>query len=458
MLALMLTPSPASAFNPDLDNLENMAMNDNAENPSLAGDADAAQEAPQTRTAKPTLVAGGGKPLAIIPRTFDDAFRIGRAAVIGKWAPRGWTAEQATLAIMHGAEVGLPPMMSMQKICVINGRPSLWGDAVPAIAMATGLLEDWSEGIDGTGDDMVAFCKVKRRGLPTAVLRTFSVSDAKQAGLWSPEPQIRKQVWENQQRVWKDNQDNDSPWHRHPKRMLAMRARVAFRDAFADAFSGLYIAEELDPEQALDITPERMTIDNPLRDDAEDGRETGDEVAPKQVDPIIGKGGPGPHPLDQESAAALSAEEPDDGAHVHLDGSVTRPGDADHPTEDEFSQSSRPESTPTPKPLRQPRRKAGGETSEPSATKAAPESKAAPAAPDWRTMESKALIRQTGAGYLDYLRAWTMVFGGTAMELRDRYGAERAVRNGLGTPLNADQLAQAKDIAAAAFRRLGGSA
>src|SRR5580698_8984913 len=178
------------------------------------------EPAPERVRPKTSLIATGGRPLAIIARTFDDAFRIGRDAVLGKWAPKGWSKEQATLAIMHGAEVGLPPMMSLQKICIINGRPSLWGDAVPAIAIATGQLEDWTEGIRGEGEEMTAFCIVKRRGVKTPKEATFSVADARRAGLWEDQAKIRKQVWENDKRVWKDDQDNDSVWYRYPKRML----------------------------------------------------------------------------------------------------------------------------------------------------------------------------------------------------------------------------------------------
>ncbi len=219
-----------------------------------------------TRTPKSPLIATGGRALAIIPRTFDDAWRIGSAAVTGKWAPYGWTKEQATLAIMHGAEVGLPPMMSLQKICIINGRPSLWGDAVPAIALATGQLEDWHEGIRGEGEAMEAYCIVKRRGIKTPIETTFSVADARRAGLWDERPIVAKNVWdkEKRQKVWKADAENDSPWYRHPKRMLQMRARRAFRDAFADAFSGLYIAEEMQERDMRDVTPVPGVDFNPL--------------------------------------------------------------------------------------------------------------------------------------------------------------------------------------------------
>jgi hypothetical protein len=399
---------------------------------------------PERVRPKTSLMALGGRPVAIIPRTFEEAYRIGNAAVMGKWAPRGWTKEQATLAILHGAEIGLPPMMSMQKICVINGRPSLWGDAVPAIALATGQLEDWSEGIRGDGDEMVAYCTVKRRGIKTPLETTFSVADARRAGLWDEKEKVRKQVWENGVRMWKDDQDNDSPWYRHPKRMLQMRARRAFRDAFADAFSGLYIAEELQDEpQMRDVTPHQV-IHNPLQDDAEvaDGREPGDEVPPKQVEPR------------EADLVEVGLIELDQAYEDALKRNPTLPSGAPAPQD-------------AAKPPRQARRKAQDAPQPEPASESPPANKPAPApnggAQDWRGLGTKVWATLTGENYMAYLRKWTtamaMAGGGPtyAVELRNRYVAERDIRNNLGTPLDAVQQDEAKQIWAAAYKQLGGA-
>ncbi len=113
-------------------------MNEHVENPTFGlPDEPTAERQQDTAPRRAPLIASGGRPLAIIPRSFEEAYRIGKAAVVGKWAPSSWNDEKATLAILHGAEVGLPPMMSLQKICIINGRPCIWGDAVPAIAAIT---------------------------------------------------------------------------------------------------------------------------------------------------------------------------------------------------------------------------------------------------------------------------------------------------------------------------------
>jgi len=183
---------------------------------------------------KPPLVAGS-RVAAIIPSDIEQVWRLATMIHKADMAPKDFkTAEKIAVAILHGAEIGLPPMMALQRIAVINGRPSVWGEAVPGIALATGLVEDWAERVDGEGDLMVATCRVKRKGVKTYAEKQFSIADAKQAGLWG----------------------KAGPWTQYPKRMLQMRARVAFRDLFADALGGLYIAEELiGVDEPKDITP-----------------------------------------------------------------------------------------------------------------------------------------------------------------------------------------------------------
>ncbi|MFM0263288.1 hypothetical protein [Paraburkholderia sediminicola] len=138
------------------------------------------------------------------------------------------------VAIQWGMELGLKPMQAMQNIAVINGRPSLWGDAVLALVLASPLceyIEEWEEG--GT-----AFCKVKRVGKPEDIQR-FGAEEAKQAGL----------------------SGKQGPWTQYPQRMKKMRARsFAIRDNFADVLKGIHIAEEaMDTLPEKDITPAKQT-------------------------------------------------------------------------------------------------------------------------------------------------------------------------------------------------------
>ena len=176
----------------------------------------------------------GGKIAGIIPTTVEEVFRIAKAVSQSGMAPRGMDKpEQLTVAIMHGLEVGLPPMMAIQKISVINGRPTIWGDAVPALLLSKGFKLHEVVEIGPSG--MCAECTVTRPD-GERTTRAFSEADAKQAGLWK----------------------KAGTWTQYPQRMLAMRARAfAARDGAADALSGLYVAEEM--QDVVDITPRKSS-------------------------------------------------------------------------------------------------------------------------------------------------------------------------------------------------------
>jgi hypothetical protein len=189
------------------------------------------REHPLRADSVPGLTAGA-RPLAIVPRSLDEAMQLARAVVASGLAPRGFdTAEACMVAILHGLEVGLAPLAALQRIAIIEGRPTIWGDGALALVRASGLadlIEEWSEGSGPA--DWCAICRVKRKGDTHPIERRFSVEDARRADLWG----------------------RPGPWQRYPLRMLQMRARAfALRDTFADVLGGLYLREELDGEPTL---------------------------------------------------------------------------------------------------------------------------------------------------------------------------------------------------------------
>ena len=121
------------------------------------------------------------------------------------------------VAIQWGMEIGLQPMQAMQNIAVINGRPSIWGDAMIALVRACPAFEYITE----TQTDREATCVIKRKGEPEAV-RTFSMEDAKKAGLMG----------------------KSGPWTQYPKRMMQMRARSGPCATFSRMSEGMICAEE----------------------------------------------------------------------------------------------------------------------------------------------------------------------------------------------------------------------
>jgi hypothetical protein len=173
--------------------------------------------------------------------TFDDAFRFAQMVAKSEFAPKDFKGkpESCLLAIQHGSEVGLSPMQSLQSIAVINGRPTIWGDAALALVQASPVCEYVKEYTEGDGDALVAVCEAKRRGYPAPTVVRFSVADAKKAGLWG----------------------KAGPWQQYPTRMMTLRARgFALRNAFADALRGLITAEEAQDYPATAAASEPVVV------------------------------------------------------------------------------------------------------------------------------------------------------------------------------------------------------
>lgn len=179
---------------------------------------------------------------SLIPTNFNEAERLAALIAASDFIPKDYKGKPGNVmvAMQMGAEIGLAPLQAVQNIAVINGRPSVWGDAGLAIVQGHKEFQDIIEKFEGTGNALTAVCVLKRKG-KEPVERRFGVADAVAAGLWDTREKVTR---------WKDGQQkevrNDSPWHRYAKRMLQMRARWwAMRDLFADALKGVQGAEEI---------------------------------------------------------------------------------------------------------------------------------------------------------------------------------------------------------------------
>lgn len=158
--------------------------------------------------------------------TIEEMYRFADAVSKSGLAPRGLQKpEQILIALEYGAEMGLRPIQALAVTMVVNGRATLYGDGMLAVAQASGLLVDLSESLEGSPanlDKMAATCVVKRQGRPTPSRCTFSWADAKQAGL-----------------------TGSDTYKKFPGRMLKARARAfALRDAFPDVLCGVMSSDE----------------------------------------------------------------------------------------------------------------------------------------------------------------------------------------------------------------------
>lgn len=187
-------------------------------------------------------ISSGSKVAAIVPANWQEITAIAGAICRARMAPKSYCdrdgnpfPDKVAVAIMHGMEVGLTPMASLQSLAVINGMPGLYGDGLMAVVRASGQLEDLQEGleVDDQGKPTIAWCKVKRKGEASWKERTLTYVECQRAG------------WTNK----------DGPWKLTPGRMMTVRVRGwLLRDMFADVLRGLHSAEELQ-DTMIDITP-----------------------------------------------------------------------------------------------------------------------------------------------------------------------------------------------------------
>ena len=161
---------------------------------------------------------------SLVPTTLSEAMQFSDVLSKSIMVPREYQGKPANVlvAVQWGMELGLAPMQALQNIAVINGKPSIYGDALLAMVRADHRCRGVKEYLDGE----TAVCLITRShnsGEVEEIERKFSVEDAKRAGLWGKQ----------------------GPWKQYPQRMLQMRARsLAIRDGFPDVIKGLISVEE----------------------------------------------------------------------------------------------------------------------------------------------------------------------------------------------------------------------
>lgn len=180
--------------------------------------------------------------LTLEPKNMTEAMDFSKMLASSSMVPPNFKGkpQDVLVAVQWGYEIGLKPLQALQNLAVINGKPSIYGDAAIALVKSDKRCLGISESIEGEGDNRKAICKIKRSygSEVEETVREFSVSDAKTAKLWG----------------------KAGPWTQYPNRMLAMRARgFALRDAFPDVLRGVITKEEAEdyPTEPINITPEK---------------------------------------------------------------------------------------------------------------------------------------------------------------------------------------------------------
>jgi len=152
----------------------------------------------------------------------QEAMQVATMISGSQLAPQAYKGrpEDTLVAMMMGNELGLNPIQAIQNIAVINGKPSIYGDAMLALVQNHPAFGGINESFDD--ETYTAICTIWRKGGEKHTQK-FSRMDAESSSLWGKK----------------------GPWSQYPKRMLAMRSRgFALRNQFADALCGLISAEE----------------------------------------------------------------------------------------------------------------------------------------------------------------------------------------------------------------------
>lgn len=159
------------------------------------------------------------------PQNLNEALTISKQLATSDLCPKsfGGKPENVLAAIMMGHELGFGVMQSLSNIAVVNGRASVWGEAVSALILNSGICEYLLDSVAGEGKTLAVTIKTKRSGMPEYVY-TYSWADAEKAGL-----------------TGKDT------YQKYPKDMLYWKClgRVSKRN-YADVLKGIAIRENMD--------------------------------------------------------------------------------------------------------------------------------------------------------------------------------------------------------------------
>ena len=164
---------------------------------------------------------------------------------------KGKTGAVAAVLVHGIGTLHLPAMTALQNIIPVNGLLSIKGDLAKSMIFSSGMLhkDSWKEVITGTikDGDMEVTITATREDNGLTLSKSFSINDAKRAGLWITEQQV------NGQDGWKFK---SSPWWKYQKRMLYYRPLgYLARDLFGDVLNNMYITEE-----AMDMPKETIEI------------------------------------------------------------------------------------------------------------------------------------------------------------------------------------------------------
>ena len=160
------------------------------------------------------------------PRSMDDAVRLAQRMHDSRMFSAYGTPQAVLSTMLLGRELGMPSMASLRSVHVIEGKHSLSADLMVALVLKSGLAEYfWM--VEST--DTICTFETERKGNPKPTRLSYTIEQAKQAGLLGP-----------------TRSGKPSNWQKIPMQMLRARAKSELaRLEYPDLLAGLYTPEEL---------------------------------------------------------------------------------------------------------------------------------------------------------------------------------------------------------------------
>lgn len=166
---------------------------------------------------------------SLVAGNFEEAMKIATMLAGSKLVPQQYQGhpEDVLIACSWGESLGLKPLSALNAIAVVNGRPTLFGDALKALIMKHGTIEENWDNEQG-----VWTMTAHRKGFPD-VTWSYGYNDAIAAGHVSYNPQSN---------TFGLGARKSEAWVKYTKRMCQLKCRnFVIRDAFPDVIQGIDI-------------------------------------------------------------------------------------------------------------------------------------------------------------------------------------------------------------------------
>jgi len=198
---------------------------------------------PQSLSLDPRRVALAADPFE--PQNMAELYKFAETVAQTPFCPKDFQGKPDTcfIAMVYGKGLGLSALQALQGVCVINGKPSVYGNTFWAVIVSHPDFVDYTEDLS---DPNAAKIVLTRRGR-TPWSGKFDKADATTAKLL----------------------DKDGVWKQHPQNQMLWRVRHRGADAlFPDAMKGIiprevaldYIEGEVIHQDVPDAKPRPASV------------------------------------------------------------------------------------------------------------------------------------------------------------------------------------------------------